>query len=239
MATRDAVVDPVLLRHGYTTADLDVLTRKAAWWTPWRHLRFGERSDIARFAIVEHILAAADRPDFLSLVSVGEWAIDRHVVAEGRQRGWYVSGGRPGTPMTRYFGYWHGATRLCLPLEDRVVDRLALRQIWPLLTRAQRAALRALAEHGDCDKAAAELGITRDTLLTHQYAARKRFLMWWHEHEKPSHIWGHNVPRDPSKYPNYRGVAAGIFRRRERRARRLAAKAAAHDAPNTHPTASS
>jgi hypothetical protein len=56
-------------RNGYTKADLGRLTRKAALGSRWRFIGFAERADVARFAIVEHLLIATNRPDFWDLVN--------------------------------------------------------------------------------------------------------------------------------------------------------------------------
>lgn len=50
------------LRHGYTMADLAELTRRAALGSRWRSIDFDERADVARFAIVEHLLTATEPP---------------------------------------------------------------------------------------------------------------------------------------------------------------------------------
>ncbi|MBX6357771.1 MAG: sigma-70 region 4 domain-containing protein [Micromonosporaceae bacterium] len=222
----------VPVRHGYTMADLERLTRKAALSSRWRFITYGERADVARFAILEHLLTATDPPDFWHLVNVGERAIHRHVEAEEHWGGFWVtrSDVDAGTPMVRFHRYWHGSAGPTRSPENQVVDVLALRQIWPKLTRGQRAALLALARHGDYDTAAAELGISYHTLVSHLHNARKEFLRWWHQHEKPSRTWGTDIrKRDPKAGPNYHTVT-GLIRRRERR---RTASAAEGDPPAT------
>jgi hypothetical protein len=228
------------LRHGYTMADLVALTRKAAFRSRWRFVDFDERADAARFAIVEQLLTATDRPDQWELVDAGERAIRRHVEAEEHWGGFWVtrSDVEPGSRMTRYLRYWRSSAQPTGSPENPVVDAFALRQIWPKLTRTQRAALVALAEHDDYDKAAAELGLTYHTLVSHLSNAHRTFLKWWHQHERPSRPWGNDLrKRDPAAGPNYHTVTGNI-RRRERRSTALASTTAADaDAGNVASTA--
>ncbi len=132
-----------LVGHGYTVADLDRLARKAAWQSRWRFLPFDQREDIARFAIVEHLLTCAEPPDFWDLVNLGEQAIWAQVEHEGRYRGVYLArhGVEPGTRLPRYWLYWSSAARPTRSPEDSVVEVTALAQIWPRLTRLHQAVM--------------------------------------------------------------------------------------------------
>jgi hypothetical protein len=221
-------------------ADLDALTRKAAFRSRWRFIGFDERADAARLAIVEHLLTATDRPDQWELVDAGDRAIRRHVEAEEHWGGFWVTRSEveSGSRMTRYLRYWRSSAQPTRSPENAVVDAFALRQIWPKLTRTQWAALVALAEHDDYDKAAAELGLTYHTLVSHLSNARRTFLKWWHQHERPSRQWGNDLrKRDPAAGPNYHTVTGNI-RRRERRRAALAGEIAADaDAGNVASTA--
>jgi hypothetical protein len=200
----------VPLRHGYTIADLDTAARTAALTSKWRLIDYSERVDVARFAIVERLLAAADRPDFWQLVGTGQRAIRRHVDAQQHWHGIWLTHGDPGTPMVRFHRYWQTApTRSA---EGQVVDVLALRQIWPKLTRMQQAALLALARTDDYEKAAAELGVGDSTLRSHLSDARVRFLQWWHQHEQPSRPWRSDI-RKRATGPDHRSATSTIRRR--------------------------
>lgn len=214
--------DALVLRHGYTMADLDVLTRRAALGSRWRFIDFDERADVARFAIVEHLLTAAEPPGFWELVNAGERAIRLHVEAVEHWGGFYLtrSGVESGTPMVRFLSYWRSTAQPTRSPENTVVDVLALRQIWPKLTKRQRAALVALATHDDYEKAAAELGCSYHALVSHLFNARKVFLRWWHQHEQPSRPWSKDMrgQRDPEAPPSHRTVSGRIRRRERRRA---------------------
>lgn len=232
----DVVVEP--LRHGYTTADLAELTRRAALLSRWKGiLTYKERADIAQFAVVERILSAAERPDFWFLVNAGEKAINRYVKAEGRYRGFDLGNGGDygGKVKVKFFRYWHGSDRLdSFSHEDRVVDALALRQIWPMLTEAQQMALLAFAKYGDHSKAGAELSTSPENMRTRVHTARKRFLQWWHQNEKPSRVWAATRPRNPKAKRQLNQVMEMMRQRK----RRQAAKAANRVSQSANPAGS-
>lgn len=139
--------------------------------------------------------------------------------------------------MTRYLRYWRSSAQPTRSPENPIVDAFALRQIWPKLTKTQRAVLVALAEHDDYDKAAAELGLTYHTLVSHLPNARRTFLKRWHQHERPSRPWGNDLrKRDPAAGPHYRTVTGNIRRRERRRAALAGAIAAAAGAGNVAST---
>jgi hypothetical protein len=73
--------------------------------------------------------------------------------------------------------------------EDRVIERIALAQIWPCLRPAHREALLALAAHGDYGLAARALGKPYSTFKADISRARREFLKLWHEGEAPSRPW--------------------------------------------------
>jgi hypothetical protein len=64
--------------------------------------------------------------------------------------------------------------------EERVVDRVAVAQIWPRLRPLHQQVPAALAAHEDYGRAAAALGKSRKTFTTQVGQARRAFLDLWH-----------------------------------------------------------
>lgn len=174
------------LRYGYNLADLEKATRLALWRVVGGHLDYRTRYDLAWSAITEALYSAAEPPTPADLVAAGQAAIARHVRIDMRHRG-VQFGGRTGP---RFATYWMGLSSRTPSPEDRVVDAVALWQIWPHLTNRQREALLALAAHEDYRAAAAALGVAPGTYKVLIGTARRRFLALWHEGEAPSRPWG-------------------------------------------------
>lgn len=175
------------LRHGYNLADLDKLARAAVWRIWGIHLDYQTRYELAWSAIAEHLYAAPDDhpPAPRDLICAGQDAIAAHVDSEQRCHGWDREAGRE---MPRWAAYWTG--RALREPEAGLIERMALWQVWPELTDAQRGAFLAVAACGTYDAAADSLGIAVKTLRNHLDAGRKRFLALWHEHETPPRFWG-------------------------------------------------
>lgn len=176
------------LRHGYNLADLDRLTR-AALRRGWGILLdYRTRYELAWSAIAERLYSAPEGspPSPADLVGAGQDAISSHVDSEQRHRGYdrETGGGMP-----RWAAYWNGQRPVREP-EAGLIERMALWQVWPELTPAQRGAFLAVAACGTYDAAADSLGISRKTLAHHLDAGRKRFAALWHEHETPPGFWG-------------------------------------------------
>lgn len=178
------------LRHGYNLADLDRLTRaalKRGWGTGYDNQT---RYEVAWSAIVERLYVApeSDPPAPSDLIFAGQDGISRFVTDEMRH-----NGRAPGDGLTRqrprFAAFWERRPTSGDPAA-RVVDRVALWQIWDQLTYTQRLVLSALAAHGDYQTAADALGKTYSTFQSHVHLARKQFFRLWHEHEEPSGVWG-------------------------------------------------
>ncbi len=217
-----------LLGHGYTVADLELLTRKAAFASWWRFLPVAERRDIAGFAMVEHLLTAPQRPGFWDLVKLGERAIWAHVEREGRYRGVYLAESRiaMGTRMPRFHLYWTSTAQPTRSPEDPIIDATALMQIWPRLTPPHQAVLLALATHDDYQMAAASLGRAYHGFVSTVSTARQQFLRLWHEHETPSGVWGRDRRNRSRDAETHHSITTVTIRRRERRRRATQAKTA-------------
>lgn len=178
------------LWHGYTLADIDRLARTAAARAyGGRVLDPTDSYHAAWFAIVETLCTAAEPPTGHALVTTGMNAVGR--AAEDHRHTWGMgSTGDSGVgTRPRFQCYWDGRQVTPSP-EDGVVDRLALHQIWPRLSRTYQQAIYAhVIHHGDEQAAAASLGYTLETYRSYFKRARAAYRALWHEHETPSHTW--------------------------------------------------
>lgn len=172
--------------HGYTVRNLEHLTRLVLRLDRWYTAADGEEQyNAVWFGIVEHLLTAAEPPTRRALLNAGTAASDARVRDNMRTHGYCTR--NTGQPMPRFHAYWNPANPPSP--EPRVVEHLAVQQIWPLLQPRQREALTALALTGDYDQAAAAIGATKATFQVLISAGRRRFYTWWHEHETPSRQW--------------------------------------------------
>lgn len=212
--------DRINLWHGYSLDDLDRLARIATVRAfSARLLDPTDRYEIAWGAIVEALAAAAEPIPGGLLVMTGATAINRagqdYRHTWGMSRDWYSVEG----DVRAYQRYWELARQPMSSHEDAVVDRLALRQIWPRLSPTHQRVLMAFAIHGTHAAAAASLGKKLVTYRTHLKDARADFRRLWHEHETPSRMWGRSGERG-------RHTAMQTLANRHRlRARRAAAAA--------------
>jgi hypothetical protein len=141
---------------------------------------------VAFAALAEHLYAAQEPPTAGELIEAGWHAIAAHDEARRQFTGRGHGGTGPGQNFERY---WRAVSAPADSPEDKVTDRIALAQIWPCLTRADREAFAALAVHGDYQRAADALGIPYTTFKCRISDGRRRFLALWHDGEKPSRPW--------------------------------------------------
>lgn len=211
----------VNLWHGFSLADIDRLARITAARAPGgRILDPGDRYDTAWSAIAECLCSAAQPPARRDLFDAGAAAVNRagqdYRHTWGMNRTWGSGEG----DMGGYQRYWELARRSAPSPEDPVVDRTALRQIWPTLSATHQQVLYALAIHdGDHHAAAAGLGKSLVTFRSHLRAARAAYRALWHEHETPSRMWG------KSGQHGRRTATQVLVNRRQQRARKAAAAA--------------
>lgn len=177
------------VRHGYTIRDIDLLARSAVRKAYLRELPAQDRYDEALSAIGLHLAAVAEAPTERELRMAGIRAIlDLHR-DDNHHHGVDTYNPHLGREsMPRYQAYWAGHASTPSP-EDRVIDRVALAQIWPELSPMQTAALVAYAEHEDHTAAREAIGAAPSTYKTHLKRGRDHFLALWHENEIPSTIW--------------------------------------------------
>lgn len=207
------------LWHGYSLDDLDQVARTAALRARGgRILDPADRYEAAWGAIAEHLATTDQAPTDGQLVATGTTAVNRagqdHRHTWGMARTWGSAEGDIGG----YQRYWELSRRTAASPEEPVVDRTALRQIWPHLTVTHQQVLYALAIHdGDHHAAAAGLGKPLGTFRSHLRGARATYRALWHEHETPSRMWG------KSGQQGRRTAAQVLANRRQQRARRAAA----------------
>ena len=175
------------LRHGYTVTDLDRAARMAIARNVGFHaLSRSERYEIAWSAIALALYEAAEPPTLSDLASAGWYAIADARATEMRHHG-IDHNRRIGETRRGFATYW--GRRDPVTHEDRIVERVALGQIWHQLTDTQREYLTALAVHGTAARAAAALGKKLSTFHKTARAGRNAFRTLWWGDETPV-TWG-------------------------------------------------
>lgn len=209
----------LLLKHGYTLADLHRMARMSAGTNRTMAADHRDLLDTAWSAIAEAIYAADVWPSEHSLLEIGKgaiWALVRdHRQTYGyRDREWDAGLGS----AVRFATYWLNPTVVPSP-EEPIVERVALPRILAALTERQREVLATVAAWGgDRVEAAAALGIDEKALNHQLRMARRTCLALWLEHETP-----HQAPRRRLDRRNHRGEVApcgtigAVFRHRDRR----------------------
>jgi hypothetical protein len=209
------------LRFGFNMASLEAMARKAAYESHWRFMEFRERYEVAWSAIAEEIYASDEQPRPFDLIRLGDRAISAHVENHGHMWGAYY-GRSDKEYMPRFEMFWWTQAKPTPSHEDRIVDHIAFRQIWPRLTEGNKRVLLALAIHGDYRRAAESLGKPYATFTTQIWQARKQFLRLWHDGEMPSRVWGHDRRDRPVYGPGGkldRPVTVTTIRRRRNKRR--------------------
>lgn len=207
------------LWHGYSLDDIDHLARTAVLRAfGGRILDPTDRYEAAWHAIAETLATADDPPTSGQLIASATTAINR--AGQDHRRTWGIARtwGSDEGDMSRYARYWELSRRSAASPEDLVIDRTALRQIWPRLSLTHRQVLYALALHdGDHRAAADSLGKTLGSFRTRLRDARAAYRLLWHEHETPSRMWGR------SGRQGRRTATQVLVNRRQQRARAGAA----------------
>lgn len=185
-------VDDLHLAHGYTLRDLHQMTTAACKADRLLAMPYEQRRDIAWSEIAVTLASAEDPPQRQELIRVGWQAIYRHVREGLRERGYRDdrdwSGANP--TMPRFVQFW--GSNITPSHEDRVVERVATRQVMVTITGVYRDAVIALAAFGDYQAAADALGISREALHQRINTARRTFLRRWHQGETPHRPRGIN-----------------------------------------------
>jgi hypothetical protein len=210
------------LRHGYTIAEVSRLSMRAVRRERWHQAAdFDERLEVAWHAIIEHIYTAAEPPAERDVMHAGWRAIGEHVSSDYQFRGHNRQDRYAGT-TAGFERFWWTVARATPGPEERVTDRVALAQIWPLLRPMHRQVLAALAVHEDYGLAAAALGKSRKTFTTQVGQARQAFLQLWHQGEAPSRPWGYDRRRSTTSTNRHTVTNRAVVARARIRARHAA-----------------
>lgn len=175
---------------GWTVDDTERLARHCARSFPSEVLTYDDRRDAAQHAVVCALLEATEQPAGIDLLTAGCAAVRRACHEERRHHG--MDDRHPFEKRAAWSVYWHGALLMASPFEDTVVDRLALRQVWPLLTSHEQLVLRTLAAYDGYPGSAApaaDLGMNQSTFSSNLTNGRRRFKVWWFEGETPPRMW--------------------------------------------------
>lgn len=186
------------IRHGYTLADIDRFARianRTVWATA---MDDADRHDAAWHGVVEALYTAEHWVPHYELVSAGQRAIWRTLEDNTRHHGRRPD--RAAETRDSFEAYWADWVHLLAPShESRVVERVALYQVFAQLSPRQREALLALAAHDDYAAAAAAAGMSRSLFTVTLSNARRRFLALWLEGETPAKRREHYNRRPTSK----------------------------------------
>lgn len=180
--------------HGYSAADIYDLAVLAVRTDRWRPtLLWAERVEAAWSAIACALVEEQNLPSRRDLVIIARDASADVIDGNMRHRGIDKRAATFGERRVNFDRYWFRLPGT--PLADRVVDDVALSQIWPCLAPGMQEALIALVVHGDYAVAAESLGLKYYTFCARVRHARLAFLRYWHEGEVPSSIWGRDKLR--------------------------------------------
>ncbi|MEU9498212.1 hypothetical protein [Streptomyces sp. NPDC048196] len=175
--------------HGYTLTHLNRITRIAVLRGYLRASgTIADQLETAWHAIVENLCEAEHRPAPSQLIDTARAALSTAFRDELHHHGYVqtdVAAGREAMPA--FQRYWNPPASSSL--EERVVERTALAQIWNQLAPSEQQALEALAATGDYQKAAAAVGKKQGTFNVLVRNGRLRFLAAWHDGEPPSRVW--------------------------------------------------
>lgn len=199
------------VRWGYELRDIDAVAKLAVHTSFVHATDITDRYQAAWDGIVEALLCAERPPTQRDLVHDAREAIRSAVRDTYRLYGYAALTGYSGAESAANFvRYWHTVTAGQAPHEERVVEQLAVAQIWPTLSARQQQALTYLAAcDGDYAGAAQAMGVTSGTLAAHVSGGRARILRLWHQGEHPSRPWF-------EARPGTRTTAAQAIRARER-----------------------
>jgi hypothetical protein len=172
------------LTHGYTLADINRIAASATRHAGTYMCDTADRYQMAWSAIVEHLYAVDVPPAERELWHRGRHAIWAAIRDDRRIHGAPVKDRAAGHgDMPSFRRYWWDHAAVVPSCEERVVERLALRQIWPQLTDGHRSALAAYAAVGTIGGAASALGVSVTAMQSRLQRARVRAAELWHEHE--------------------------------------------------------
>ncbi|MCW2920004.1 MAG: hypothetical protein JWN52_8072 [Actinomycetia bacterium] len=196
------------LPGGWTFDDLTGMARHVARSTHWLILDQDEAGDVAAAAMVERLYQDPP-PDRTELFRAARRAVgaandeessycglDRHMARRGRDD----------TPP-RWARYWHGGRALVSPFEERVIEEIAVVQVWRDLSPRHRETLDALVTQGNYEAARTLLGLSAGGWKKRLSAARLQARELWFWPEAPSRHWALDRPGlDPDASSRNRGL---------------------------------
>lgn len=177
--------------HGYSLEEIDALVRRGILRNPWyQAIDADERYATGWHAAVELLYTSDVPPAPRDLIHAAWYAADTWTCRDAEAHGVGRSrsqrdAGRTDAP--RFHAYWfrHSVGAV----DDLVVERIALGQIWPQLSPTQQQAFQALAAYEDYRAAADALGVEYRTFCNQIRRARARFDELWMEGETPRKRW--------------------------------------------------
>jgi hypothetical protein len=171
--------------HGWTLPEIHAIARSAALSNRWLVSDFAVRYEAAWDGIVDELLAAAERPSWHDLAAAGKGAVSRtllkdfcHTYGVADRDLMAGIGSAP-----RFAAYWF--ERDGEGFDERVTERIALRQVMAAVGPRHAGFLEALAAAPDMRSAAEALGIPRSSLSTYVSQARDAFEALWYWPEAP------------------------------------------------------
>lgn len=178
--------------HGYSMQaihDLAVLAIRCGRGSS-SDIDWSERVAAAASAIAIALCEAGEPPTEKDLMRCAWQASDRVIADWLHSHGVDNRAHRRGEQREHFALYWASEPRDSA--ETRVVETLALEQIWAQLPATGQEALTALALHGTYDAAAQSLGLSYFGLCSRLNRTRAVALRLWHEGETPPPWRGHD-----------------------------------------------
>jgi DNA-directed RNA polymerase specialized sigma24 family protein len=185
------------LRFGLTFADLVGAARRAVKYDfGTRGFDYEDRYETAWFGVVECLYAASEPVEAYDLYIAGLDALRKMRSDDRRTRGFknQDSYNGPGS-APGFVTYWlppSTQTQTEAGFAARLVDEMAVRQVFALLTRPQREALLALALHSDYNTAARSLGLSLEAFAGRLKNARVTFFAAWYAPDPVPDGWTRN-----------------------------------------------
>lgn len=150
----------------------------------WHTSDTTDRYAAIHHAITVHLLTATEPPTRRNLINTGLHASNQYIADEMHHHGYDRRNPNTGNhTLPGFLRYWQHTSHS--PWDERLIDAIALTQIWPLLTPLQQQALTALALTDDHQAAASALGVPWPTYAARLRNARRAVAALWHEHETP------------------------------------------------------
>lgn len=179
-----------------------------------------EAHDVAAVALVECLYAGSEPSDG-DMFTAARRAVNNANSKEKSFVGMELNSYRTGrTGVGREFArYWDGASALVSPFEEKLVERIAVRQVCSGLSPRDREILSTLAEYGTYEDARDCLGLSASRWGHVLNAARREARELWFSPEPTAPQWGDDHPTGrPDPQGRNRGIAH-VQRLRNRRAR--------------------